>query len=86
MHAPYNRLGWGLQKYLVMQTIGIHLRHSQGHEVIDGQEIPQGADRNHSHSLSHIHSIDLPSSAEDGTLSCSQVASLDRMVLGTSSQ
>ena len=67
-----------------MQTVGIHLRgHSQEHEESDEQVLTQGAEINHSHS--HIHSIDLPNSAEEGTLSCNQIASLSKMVLGMSS-
>ena len=63
-----------------MQTVGIHLRgHTQGHE---SGNFSHGSEIDSSHSQVEMHSLDLAAGAEEGILSCNQIASLERLVLG----
>ena len=83
LQALYSQKAGNIRALPCVQTVGIHLKHNQGHEVSDGGDITQGFEtRNHSHTLSHTHAKDISASAEDGTLSCNNLASLDRMVIG----
>ena len=63
--------------------MGIHLRgHSQGHESRDLESLSYELDISRSPKHNQTQSVDLPSGADEGTLSCDQIASLDSMVLG----